>query len=75
MEARYSEHAKATAICVQLALAGLEEDIQKELQASGAPAADALRRVLELVKARQECVSDLATGVVSVPQMIKLLAV
>lgn len=70
MDARHVEHAKATAICVELALGGVHADIQKELESSTGPVAEALRRVLERVKERQKCVADLASGEVSVEQMI-----
>lgn len=71
MDARHVEHAKATAICVELALGGVQSDIQKELEASSGQAAEALRRVLERLRERQRCVADLASGEVTVQQMIE----
>jgi hypothetical protein len=71
MDARYAEHAKATAICVELALGGVQSDIQRELDASTGQAAEALRRVLERLKERQKLISDLASGKVTVQQMIE----
>jgi hypothetical protein len=70
MDSRYVEHAKATAICVELALGGVQADIQKELDASAGEAAEALLRVLERLKERQKYVADLASGGVTVQQMI-----
>ena len=43
MEARYIEHAKATAVCVELALGGVAEDIQRELADSSGQLAEALQ--------------------------------
>jgi hypothetical protein len=74
MEARYIEHAKATAVCVELALGGVAEDIQRELADSSGQLAEALHRLLERVKARQERFSELVSGSVSVSQMIDRLA-
>jgi hypothetical protein len=71
MDARYVEHAKATAICVELALGGVQSDIQKELDASTGQTAEALKRVLERLKERQKCIADLASGEVTVQQVIE----
>jgi hypothetical protein len=71
MDSRYVEHAKATAICVELALGGVQADIQKELDASTGETAETLRRLLERVKERQQCVADLASGEFTVRQMIE----
>ena len=70
MDARHVEHARATAICVELALGGVQSDIQKELEASTGRTAEALHRLLERLKERQKCVADLASGEVTVQQMI-----
>jgi hypothetical protein len=65
------EHAKATAMCVELALGGVEADIEKELGASTGVVADTLRRVLDRVRERRQCVSDLASGEFTVKEMIE----
>jgi hypothetical protein len=49
----YAEHARVTAICVNLALDGVEADIQEELEWVTDEAAAALRRVLERMKQRR----------------------
>lgn len=70
MDARHIEHAKATAICVELALGGVRSDLQKEIEAATGQAAEALKRVLERVKQRQDCVADLASAKVTVQEAI-----
>jgi hypothetical protein len=70
MEARHAEHARTTAICVELALGGVHADIQKELEASTGQVAETLLRLLERLKERQKCVADLASGEVTVQQVI-----
>jgi hypothetical protein len=71
MEARYVEHARATAICVELALGGVQEDIQKELARSTGRVAEALQRLLERVKEQRKSLADLASGGVTVQQVIE----
>jgi hypothetical protein len=70
MDARYVEHAKATAICVEPALGGVRADIQRELDASTGQTAEALLRVLERLKEREKCIADLASGEVTVREVI-----
>ena len=59
-----------TAICVELALCGVEADIERELKTSSGQTTEALRRLLVLLKERQKCIADLAAGEVTVQQMI-----
>jgi hypothetical protein len=49
----YAEHARVTAICVNLALDGVEADIQEELEWVTNEAAAALRRILARMKERR----------------------
>ena len=49
----YAEHARVTAICVNLALDAVEEDLREELEAAIGRSADALRRVLTKLKSRR----------------------
>jgi hypothetical protein len=49
----YAEHARVTAICVNLALDGVEADIRDELEHATGEAAHALRRVLARMKKRR----------------------
>ena len=49
----YAEHARTTAICVNLVLDGVEADIREELERVTDEAASALRRVLALMKQRR----------------------
>ena len=49
----YAEHARVTAICVNLALDGVEADIREELERVSDEAASALRRVLTRMKHRR----------------------
>jgi len=53
-DARYREHSKETAICVEMALNTVEDDIRNELETSGSQAADALNRVLEKLRERRK---------------------
>jgi hypothetical protein len=53
-DAKYGEHSRATAICVETALNTVEDDIRNELQSSGSQAADALNRVLEKLRERRK---------------------
>ncbi len=59
----HAEHARVTAICVNLALDGVEFDIRRELDQTTGEAATALRRVLERLKQRRVNNNELiATG-------------
>ena len=59
----HAEHARVTAICVNLALDGVESDIRRELDQTTGEAATALRRVLERLKQRRVNNNELiATG-------------
>ena len=49
----HAEHARVTAICVNLALDGVEADIRQELSETTGQAATALQRVLAKLKARR----------------------
>lgn len=49
----HSEHARVTAICVNLALDGVEADIRQELSKTTGQSATALQRVLTKLKARR----------------------
>jgi len=53
-DARYQVHSRETAICVELALNIVEEDIQAELEAAVGPTADALQRVLKKMRERRK---------------------
>ena len=57
---RHIEFAKATAVCVNLAIDGIEGDIRKELSVTSGEAADTLKRVLERLKKRRIVVDELA---------------
>ncbi len=59
----HAEHARVTAICVNLALDGVKSDIRRELDQTTGEAATALRRVLERLKQRRVNNNELiATG-------------
>jgi hypothetical protein len=58
----YAEHARVTAICVNLALDGVEADIQEELDWVTDEAAAALRRVLAKMKERRIAEDQPAVG-------------
>ena len=58
----YAEHARATAICVNLALDGVEADIRDELERATDDAALALRRVLARMKQRRVAESQPGVG-------------
>ena len=49
----HSEHARVTAICVNLALDGVEADIRRELTQTKGEAATALQRVLSRLRERR----------------------
>ena len=49
----YAEHARVTAICVNLALDGVEADLRTELVHSSDQSAAALERVLEKLRQRR----------------------
>jgi hypothetical protein len=53
MRKNHAEHARVTAICVNLALDGVEEDIRQELSRTTGEAASALHRVLAKLKERR----------------------
>jgi hypothetical protein len=57
---RYETQARATVICVELALDNVETDIRNELASCEGDAGDALRRVLAKVRARRATVAELA---------------
>lgn len=50
---KLSEHARVTAICVNLALDGVEEDILAEIERSGPDAAHKLSKVLQQLRERR----------------------
>jgi hypothetical protein len=58
----YAEHARVTAICVNLALDGVEADIRDELERATEDGALALRRVLERMKQRRVADHEHAVG-------------
>jgi hypothetical protein len=59
----HSEHAKVTAICVNLALDGVEADIREELDHITGESAAALERVLAKLRERRVTGQELrATG-------------
>jgi hypothetical protein len=58
----HGEHARVTAICVNLALDGVEADIRDELEHAAEDAALALRRVLERMKQRRVADHEKAEG-------------
>jgi hypothetical protein len=60
----YAEHARVTAICVNLALDGAEADIRDELERATEEGALALRRVLERMKQRRIADHEHAKGAV-----------
>ena len=49
----HAEHARVTAICVNLALDGVEADIRSELNRTTGEGASALRRVLDALRRRR----------------------
>jgi hypothetical protein len=49
----HAEHARVTAICVNLALDGVEQDIRQELSRTTGETANALQRVLAKLKERR----------------------
>jgi hypothetical protein len=58
----YLEHTRAAAICVELALSGVQTDIEKELEFSTGVATDALRRVLAKLKERQKIINEISSS-------------
>jgi hypothetical protein len=59
-ERSYAEHVKAAAICVDLALDGVERDIRTELDTSNDQVSEALRRLLAKLKERRSTLSNVA---------------
>ena len=57
--ARHAEFARATAVCVNLAIDGIEGDIRKELGATTGEVADALVRLLDRLKKRRIVVDQI----------------
>lgn len=55
---KQAEFAKATAVCVELALNSVEGDIRRELEVSTGAAAEALRRLLLKVNERQKTIEE-----------------
>jgi hypothetical protein len=53
MRKNHAEHARVTAICENLALDGVEQDIRQELTRTTGDAASALQRVLARLKERR----------------------
>jgi hypothetical protein len=49
----FAEHARVTAICVNLALDSVEQDLREELEAATGQSAEALRRVLTKLRHRR----------------------
>jgi hypothetical protein len=60
---RYAEHVNATAVCVELALGGVEADLEEELEASTGRTAEVLRRLLNRLRLRRESVAGLTKPV------------
>lgn len=73
MDDRYLQHAKATAICVELALGGIQSEVQAELDKSSGTTSEALQRLLEQIALRQKSLADLLDKEASVQQMIDRL--
>jgi hypothetical protein len=59
---RYKVHSRETAICVELALNTVEEDIQTELKNAAGPTADALQRVLYKMRERRKVLEKFTTA-------------
>ena len=57
-DTRYQSYSRETAICVELALDGVEGDICAELETNSGPAVDALKRVLEKLRERRKVVEQ-----------------
>jgi hypothetical protein len=55
----FSEHARVTAICVNLALDTVEADIRRELDQAGDDAAKVLRRILAQLRAHRVTNSEI----------------
>lgn len=58
----HSDHARVTAICVNLALDAVEEEIRQELQASAPGTAAALERILAKVRQRRLLGDEIGTA-------------
>lgn len=58
----YSDHARVTAICVNLALDAVEEEIRRELEGSNSSTAAVLERVLAKVKQRRLAGDEIGTA-------------
>jgi hypothetical protein len=58
----HAEHARVTAICVNLALDGVEADIRQELSRTSGEAASVLQRVLAKLKERRVARDELRSG-------------
>jgi hypothetical protein len=58
----HAEHARVTAICVNLALDGVEADIRQELSQTTGEATASLQRVLAKLKDRRIAGNELKTG-------------
>jgi hypothetical protein len=52
--AKYKEQSRETAMCVEMALNTVEDDIRSELKTTGGQAADALKRILEKLGERRK---------------------
>jgi hypothetical protein len=53
-DAKYKEQSRETAMCVEMALNTVEDDIRSELKTTGGQAADALKRILEKLDERRK---------------------
>ncbi len=62
-QARHAEFARVTAVCVNLAIDGIEGDIRKELEqnATSGEGAEALKRILDQLKKRRIVVDNFET--------------
>ena len=58
----HADHARVTAICVNLALDAVEEEIRQELQTSPPGTAAALERILVKVRHRRICGDEFGTA-------------
>jgi hypothetical protein len=56
---RHAEFARVAAVCVNLAIDGIEGDIRKELDATSGEVADALVRLLDRLKKRRIVVDQI----------------
>lgn len=53
-----AKHAQAAAICVELALGAVADDIRRELESSSGQTAEVLRRLIVRVQDRQRLVTE-----------------